>query len=215
MTDISKRLRALWFLRIIFCISMIISIASVITALVTVSFGEGHQFSEAGAMVFFSLESVYSVGRLVVIILAAATLILTMKINKECTAAFGFGIGAGVLALVAAVFQYITATRTVGFVLSFISDLALAVALFLLIDGIFERKARKSPLFTFVMLGLCLMVIYAVLSFIAFYTKFPEGAVSSIYTASEICYILYNVILFICLHSCLKEIKNATESEVK
>lgn len=213
MTDISKRIKALFFLRVIFLISLIAGLGSFLTEAIALSFGEGHVFSEAGSMTIYVFVSIFTILKLLVIVLVAATLILSAKVNKECLTALCFALVAAVLAILSGVFQYISDTKLVGWILGLVSGLVFAAATFLLIDGIFDKQARKTPLFSFATLGICLMVVSNVLSFLVYLIKTPEGLQGAVYSAAEVTAILYSAILFLAIHLCLKEIKNTKESE--
>ncbi|MBQ9457208.1 MAG: hypothetical protein IJU64_01710 [Bacilli bacterium] len=213
MTDISKRIKALFFLRAIFLISLVAGFGSFIVEGIAMSFGESHVFSEGGAMTIYVFTSIFLILRLSAIVLSAATFVLTMKINKECMGAFITALIAAVLAIASGILQYIPDAKVAALVLSLISNLGLAAAVFLLIDGIFEQKARKTSLFGFAMLGICLSVISSVLSFLTYFVSTPEGLLSAIYSSGQVTYILSSVILFMAIHNCLKEIENTQESE--
>ena len=213
MKDISKRIKALFFLRAIFLISIIAGFGSFLVEGIALSFGEGHAFSEGGAMTLMVFTGIFTALRLLVIVLSAATFILTMKINKECLAAFFTAIGAAVLAIAAGVLVYTQGTAQACFSLELVSGIALAVSAFLLIDGIFDQQARKTPLFKFAMLGICLMVIASVISFIVYFVKTPEGLLGAVYSAGQVTYIISSITLFLAIHLCLQEIRNYQESE--
>lgn len=214
MKDISKRIKALFFLRAIFLICIIAGFGSFLVEGISLSFGDGHAFSESGAMTLIVFTGIFTGLRLLAIVLSAVTFILTMKINKECMAAFLTIIGAAVFAIAAGVLIYTQGTAQAGFSLELVSGIATAVSVFLLIDGIFDQQARPSPLFKFAMLGVCLMVVASVISFIVYFIRTPEALLGAVYSAGQVTYIISTIIIFLAIHLCLKEIKNNQESEV-
>ena len=214
MKEVSRRINALFFLRIIFLITLVVGAGSFLVEGITLSFGDGHAFSEAGSVTVLVFSTVFGILKLLAIVLSAATFFLTMKINKECMAAFCVAVIAAILAICSGIFQYLNDTWLAALVLELISNIALAVSVFLLIDGIFEQKARKTPLFSFAVLGICLMVISAVSTFLSLTLKTADGFLGAMYAIGQVTYILYSVILFMAIHGCLKEISNNEESEV-
>lgn len=213
MTDISKRIKALFFLRAIFLLSLVAGLGSFLVEGIALSFGEGHVFSAAGGMTIYVLTTIFTILRLLAIVLVAATLVLTVGINGECKAAFWTAIGAAVTAIASGILLYLPATRTAGWVVGFVADLGLAGATFLLIDGIFDRKARGTPLFGFAVLGIALMVVSSICTLLTYFVKAPEALLGAVYSASQVTHIVYCVILFLAIHSCLKEGRSMKESE--
>ena len=69
MTDISKRIKALFFLRAIFLLSLVTSLGSFILEGIALSFGEGHVFSAAGGMTIYVLTTIFTILRLLAIVL--------------------------------------------------------------------------------------------------------------------------------------------------
>ena len=213
MTDISKRIKALFFLRAIFLLSLVTSLGSFILEGIALSFGEGHVFSAAGGMAIYVLTTIFTILRLLAIVLVAATLVLTIGINGECKAAFWTAIGAAVMAIASGILLYTPSTRVAGWIVGFGADLAFAGATFMLIDGIFDRKARGTPLFSFAVLGIALMVVSSICTLLTFFVKAPEALLGAVYSASQVTHIVYCVILFLAIHSCLKEGRSMKESE--
>lgn len=213
MKDISKRIKALFFLRFIFLISLVVGIGSLLVEIIALSFGDGHVFSEAGSITILVFVSIFGILRILVVVLSAAIFILVMKINKECMGAFLTAVCSAILGIVSMILQYINGATTVSLTLSLVSGIGLSAATFMLIDGIFDQQARKNPLFSFAMLGICLMVVSSVLSFLTYTIKVQEGLVGAIYMGSQMSCILYSIILFMAINSCLKDVKNIEESE--
>lgn len=213
MTDISKRIKALFFLRAIFLLSLVAGLGSFLVEGIALSFGEGHVFSAAGGMTIYVLTTIFTILRLLAIVLVAATLVLIVGINGECKAAFCTAIGAAVTAIASGILMYLPATRAAGWVVGFVADLALAGATFMLIDGIFDRKARGTPLFGFAVLGIALMVVSSICTLLTYFIKAPEALLGAVYSASQVTHIVYCVILFLAIHSCLKEGRSMKESE--
>lgn len=213
MKDISKRIKALFFLRFIFLISLVVGIGSLLVEIIALSFGDGHVFSEAGSITILVFVTIFGILRILVVVLSAAIFILVMKINKECMGAFLTAFCSAILGIVSMILQYTNGANTVTLTLSLISGIGLSIATFMLIDGIFDQQARKNPLFSFAMLGICLMVVSSVLSFLTYTIKVQEGLVGAIYMGSQMSCILYSIILFMAINSCLKDVKNIEESE--
>ena len=213
MKDISKRIKALFFLRFIFLISLVVGIGSLLVEIIALSFGDGHVFSEAGSITILVFVTIFGILRILVVVLSAAIFILVMKINKECMGAFLTAFCSAILGIVSMILQYTNGANTVTLTLSLVSGIGLSIATFMLIDGIFDQQARKNPLFSFAMLGICLMVVSSVLSFLTYTIKVQEGLVGAIYMGSQMSCILYSIILFMAINSCLKDVKNIEESE--
>lgn len=213
MKDISKRIKALFFLRFIFLISLVVGIGSLLVEIIALSFGDGHVFSEAGSITILVFVSIFGILRILVVVLSAAIFILVMKINKECMGAFLTAFCSAILGIVSMILQYTNGANTASLTLSLVSGIGLSAATFMLIDGIFDQQARKNPLFSFAMLGICLMVVSSVLSFLTYTIKVQEGLVGAIYMGSQMSCILYSIILFMAINSCLKDVKNIEESE--
>ena len=207
MTNITSRIKALGLLRWIFLISFIIAIGSFALIFIAFALGSDYQFSGAAGTAYSVLTIIFSVGHFLVIILSAATFILTFRVNSECRLALYLGICAAVLSIVSCVLSNVSAGETAGSILGLIGDLTIAVALFALIDGIFEKQARKEPLFHFALLGICLMVVYAVLSFVNSIVTVNSTFSAIIYTVGAVSYILSSLIVFMGLNSCLNTIK--------
>ena len=213
MKDIAKRIKALFFLRAIFLISLVVGIGSLLVEGIAMSFGEDHVFSEAGSMTVYILAIIFGVLRVLVVILSAVTLIFVRNINKECRAALFTTLASAVIGIVGLVLQYFGATKTAGIAIGLVSGIGFAAATFLLIDGIFDRQARKEPLFHFAVLGIVLMVVSSVLSFLSYIIKNPDGLLGAVYGGSQLLVIIYSIIIFMSLNACLKEAKNIKESE--
>ena len=214
MSDIARRMKALRFLRDIFFISFIIALCSFILMAVILFLGEEYPFSSGSGMAIIVIESILNIGRIVVVILLAITLILTMSINKECRLAFLVAVGAAILSIIAGILIRTGSSRILCYVFSFISELAVAFSTFALIDGVFEKQTRKTPLFQFVIASVCLYAIAALFYFLAYVIKYSAPVFSALVTAGEVCYILSSFIIFLSLHNALKMIDEYEGSEV-
>jgi hypothetical protein len=213
MNDIPKRLRALRFLKIIYLIAMIASIGYLITLSVLLGIDPAHEWSAGGAIFVEVLMGIFNVARIVVVVLTAVTLILTCKVNKECGIALGLGIAAAVFSIVSGALLLAPIDRTASSVLSFVANLATAAALFALLDGIFERKARGTPLFHFVILGLVLYIIWAIFDLFTVVLPLQATASYALFYTSEVIATLADVIVFLALRGTLKEIDAYQKAE--
>lgn len=212
MTDIAKRVRALRLLRDVFMLSFIVGACSLVLLAITLPLGINEVNVPAGiGMTIVVFETIFDVLRLVAIVLFALALILTIQINKECRIAFWLGIVAGVLAIIAGVFQYSMESRVSGYVLGMISTILLALAVYALVDGIFEKQARGTSLFALNCVGIGLMILAAIAEFVAVIAGLPHDVASSLYLISIIFYFLGNLIVFLCLNKTYKTIKGDKE----
>ena len=213
MTNIANRIKALGLLRWIYLISLVIASASFILIFIALALGSEYQFTEPGGVTYYVLTLILSIAHFVVIVLIAATFILTFRLNIECRISFFIGIGAAVLSIASGIMVVVPVAAYAGLIIAMISDLLITAALFALIDGIFEKQARGTPLFNFAMLGMCLNVVYTVFSFVASVFRLNEAFSAVLYTIGAVCYILSSLIIFMSLNSSLKEIKRYQESE--
>lgn len=213
MNDIPKRLRALRFLKVIYLIAMIASIGYLVTLSVLLGIDPNYEWNAGGAITIEVLLTIFNVIRILVVVMTAVTLILTCKVNKECGLALGFGIGAAVLSIASGVLLLLPIDRTASSILSFLSNLATVASLFALLDGIFERKARGTPLFHFIVLGLVLYAIWAIFDFFTVVLPLQAMASYAIFYTSEVIATLSDVIIFLALRGTLKQIGSYQKAE--
>ena len=215
MTDIPKRVRALRLLRVIFLIYFIVSILSLFITALVLSLSGNETIPDGVAITTSVLMSIFGILRFVGMVAFAVTLIITMVINKQCLAAFWFGLAAGLMAIFAGVLEYTLSSRIPANVLSMLAGFCLAASIFELIEGIYDKQERKSPLFSFVCVALGLMVVSTIFDFLVFIAKMDGVVATSLYLISEIGFILSHGIIFVCLHLALKDVKKHNlESEV-
>ena len=207
MNDIPARLRALRFLKVIYLIAMIASIGYLLTLTVLLGIDRNVEWNQAGAITVETLLGLFTGARILVIVFSAVTLILTRKVNKECRLALFFGIGAAVLAIVSGALLLAPIDRTVSSAVGLVANLATVATLFALLDGIFEKKERGTPLFHFVVLGLILYTLWAVLDFLVVAIPFMVTASYVLYYMSEVIATLADIIVFLALRETLREIK--------
>ena len=207
MNDIPTRLRALRFLKMIYLIAMIASIGYLITLTVLLGIDRNVEWNQAGAITVEALLGLFTGARILVIVFSAVVLILTRKVNKECRLALGFGIGAAVLAIVSGVLLLAPVDHTISSAVGLVANLATVATLFTLLDGIFEKKERGTPLFNFVVLGLVLFAVWAIMDFLVVAIPFVETASYVLFYTSEVLAALADIIVFLALRGTLKEIE--------
>jgi len=212
MTNIPKRVRALRFLRIIFLVSFIVSVLSLINMVVALGIS-GTEFPEAAGVTIAVLDTIFNSIAALVAIFLVITLIVTMSVNKECYVAFCLGMAGALMAIVSFILEYTLETRLPTYLLSMLTGFCVAGALFALVDGVYEHQQRKSPLNTFFCIAIGLLVVSAVLAFVTFVAKMPTGASIALYLASEVGYVLAYGIIWGCLQKSFKEIKKFEQSE--
>lgn len=215
MTNIPKRVRALRLLRMIFLILFIVSLLSLaVTAIAAALGGNSEAVPDGVGIAIAVLTSVFSIMRFVGIVTFAVALIVTMTVNKQCFAAFWLGFAAGLLAIFSVALEYTLESRVAANVLSLLASLCVAASVFELIEGIYDKQERKSPLFSFVCVALGLMVVGAILDFIVYMVRMDGVVATSLYVVGEIAYIVSYGIIFGCLHLSYKEVKKLNlESE--
>ena len=198
----------------IFLVYFVVSILSLTATLLALGLSGNASIPDGVGITIAVLMSIFNIIRFVGMVAFAVTLIITMVVNKQCLIAFWFGLASGLMALTAGVLEYTLDTRVPTYVLSMLANFSLTISIFELIDGIYDKHERKSPLFNFVCIALGLMIVSAVLEFVAFIARVDGIVATSLYLLSEIGYILSYGIIFGCLHQSYKEVqKYNIESE--
>ena len=212
MTFISKRIRALRYLRDISTISFVAALGSLILMAILIGIGNsGKGVSEAAGITVYVFDTAFNIARIIAIILFAIVLVLTLEVNGECRSAFWVGVGSGILALMSGIFTYTLQAQVVPFLMMLLAYLGVAVALFLLIDGVFEKQARKTQLFSIACLGIGLLAVGSVLEFITFVAPLEDATAIALYFASEAAIFLAYFIIFIALQLGYKKISSDEE----
>lgn len=206
MSDTSKRIGATRLLRDIFIISLVVAICSSIVTIITVALWNLPVIPAAAGITVTILETAFSIISVVVIVMIAATFVFTIKLNKQCLIAFFVAIIAAILAILACVFQYTLSYRITAYVLEFISELAIACSLYILMDGLYGHKNRNKTLNKYIGAGCSLMVLSSLFTFIAFATRVNAAFTTLFYTMGLATYIAYSAILLVCMN---KELNNA------
>ena len=215
MTDIPKRIRALRLLRLVFLVYFIVSILSLASAAIASGLAGSETIPDGVGITIALLTSIFSIARLVGMVVFAVILIITMVVNKQCLAAFWLGFAAALMAIFSVLLEYSLESRIPANVLSMLAGFCIAASVFELIEGIYDKQERKSPLFGFVCVALGLMVISTVLDFIVFIVKMDGIVATSIYLVGEVGFIVSYGIIYGCLQMSYKEVKKMKlESEV-
>ena len=205
MTDLSKRIRATRLLRDIFIISLIVTICSTIVTMITVALWDLPVIPQAAGITVSVLVTIFDIMSVVVIVLIAATFVLTINYNKQCRYAFFLVVLGAILMILAAILQNTLVHRVPAYVVNLFGELMVAVAIYTLIDGLYNHEYRKTSFIKYVGMGCILMELSALFELIAFATKVNAGFTTMFYGMSLASSIAYSVILLISMNSALKD----------
>ena len=82
-----------------------------------------------------------------------------------------------------------------------------------MIDGIYDRQQRKSPLWNFVCISIFLLVASTILSFVVFVAPMTAETSVALYLVSEVGFVLAYGIIWGCVQKSYTEVQTYLERE--